>query len=65
MNTFKVALLQLIPSNEPDENLTKGIKYCKLAKEIGADLVLFPEMWNIGYNLHQKGMDINKIFNSR
>jgi len=50
MNKFRVALLQLIPSNEPNENLDKGLKYCKQAKEMGADLALFPEMWNIGYN---------------
>jgi predicted amidohydrolase len=51
VNTFKTALLQLIPSEKPDENLGKGIKYCKLAKEMGADLALFPEMWNTGYSL--------------
>ncbi|MDR1804224.1 MAG: carbon-nitrogen hydrolase family protein [Treponema sp.] len=71
MNKFKVALLQLIPSNEPNENLDKGIKYCKLAKEMGADLALFPEMWNIGYNfppetdgekLSKGATDSNSIF---
>jgi predicted amidohydrolase len=51
MDTFKTALLQLIPSKEPSENLEKGIKYCKAAKEMGADLALFPEMWNTGYSL--------------
>jgi predicted amidohydrolase len=60
MNKFKVALLQLIPSHEPSENLDKGIKFCKQAKEMGADLVLFPEMWNIGYNFPQK-MDVEEF----
>jgi predicted amidohydrolase len=71
MNKFKVALLQLIPSTEPDENLDKGIKYCKLAKEMGADLAVFPEMWNIGYNFPQEtdgeklsrgAIDSNSVF---
>ena len=61
MNKFKVALLQLIPSNEPGENLEKGIAYCKLAKNMGADLALFPEMWNVGYNLPQKEIDVKKF----
>jgi predicted amidohydrolase len=61
MNKFKVALLQLIPSNEPDENVDKGLKYCKLAKEMDADLALFPEMWNIGYNFPQGEMDVKKF----
>ena len=61
MNKFKVALLQLIPSNKPNENLDKGITYCKLAKEMGADLALFPEMWNIGYNFPQGEMDVKKF----
>ena len=30
-------------------NLVKGVESCKKAKDLGADLVLFPEMWNIGY----------------
>jgi predicted amidohydrolase len=50
MNVFRAALLQLIPSNDQNENLVKGVKYCKLAKELDSDLALFPEMWNIGYN---------------
>jgi len=50
MKRFKVALLQLISSDEPDGNLYKGISYCKIAREMGADIALFPEMWNIGYN---------------
>jgi predicted amidohydrolase len=57
MKTFRVALLQLIPTENQDENLEKGIKYCKLAKDMGADLVLFPEMWNTGYNFHLENTD--------
>lgn len=47
---FSVALLQILPDNSNQQkNLEKGIEYCKKAKELGVDLVLFPEMWNIGY----------------
>ncbi|MHB9295259.1 putative Omega-amidase YafV [Pillotina sp. SPG140] len=46
---FKVAMLQLISLSTQHENLDKGIEYCKMSKEMGADLALFPEMWNVGY----------------
>jgi len=52
MEKFKVALLQLISEKKPGDNLDKGISYCKTAKEMGADIALFPEMWNIGYNFN-------------
>jgi len=49
---FTVALLQVLPKDIDQEcNRTKGIEWCRKAKEEGADLVLFPEMWNIGYAL--------------
>lgn len=47
---FKVALLQLIPEQTQAENLKKGIEYCRQAKKLGADIALFPEMWNTGYS---------------
>jgi predicted amidohydrolase len=64
METFNVALLQLIPLNSQKRNLEKGLKYCKLAKELGADLALFPEMWNTGYdftlkNWQDESIDVN------
>lgn len=46
---LKVALLQLLSERTQGENLKKGIEYCKQAKKMGADIALFPEMWNIGY----------------
>ncbi len=46
---FQVALLQLVPGKTPEENLRKGIACCRRAKQLGADLALFPEMWQIGY----------------
>jgi predicted amidohydrolase/GNAT superfamily N-acetyltransferase len=47
---FKVALLQLLAAgNDQEANLLKGYKECRGAADMGADLALFPEMWNIGY----------------
>lgn len=51
MDKLKVALLQILPCGTQEENLKKGIQACKRAKEMGADIALFPEMWNNGYNI--------------
>src|SRR5215471_8386256 len=47
---FTVALLQIVPfGNHQSRNLEKGLKYCRDAKSMGADLAVFPELWNIGF----------------
>ena len=47
---FKIALLQMNSSGaDQSVNLAKGTDFCCRAKTLEADLVLFPEMWNIGY----------------
>jgi len=51
MTVFNVALLQLLPTGSQEANLKKGLEYCKKAKQMGADIALFPEMWSIGYAL--------------
>ena len=51
MSDFKVALLQLAAGKTQEENLQKGIEYCRKAKAMGADIALFPEMWNNGYEV--------------
>lgn len=51
MQHFKVALLQLLPEGSQEKNLEKGLSACRQAKAMGANLALFPEMWNIGYQL--------------
>jgi predicted amidohydrolase len=48
---LKIALLQIAPCKTLEENLEKGIRYCRKAKENGADIALFPEMWSNGYNI--------------
>ena len=51
MSLFKVALLQMTSAGTKEENLRKGVEFCRNAKAMGADLALFPEMWNNGYSL--------------
>ena len=51
MKTFHVALLQLLPAGSQEENLHKGLAFCRKAKQSGAEIAVFPEMWNIGYAL--------------
>lgn len=51
---LKIALLQIVPCKTPAENLEKGIWACKKAKELGADIALFPEMWSNGYNIYDR-----------
>ncbi len=49
MSKFRVALLQLFPGSDLDENLRIGAEACEKAKSMGADIAVFPEMWSIGY----------------
>jgi len=51
MRNLKVALLQIMPEETLEGNLQKGLEYCRKAKDIGADIALFPEMWSVGYNI--------------
>jgi len=46
----RIALLQL-PGNGRDQeaNLADGVEACRAAAQLGADIALFPEMWNIAY----------------
>lgn len=53
MSLLKIALLQLAPAGTTYENLKKGIDACRKAKELGADIALFPEMWSDGYDIPQ------------
>jgi N-carbamoylputrescine amidase len=46
---LRVALLQMLAHGaDQDANLVKGEEYCRLARDMGADVALFPEMWNVG-----------------
>ena len=53
MAALTVALLQMNSDGfDQQANLTKGVELCKKGGSIGADIVLFPEMWNIGYTAY-------------
>lgn len=54
MHLLKIALLQITPGKILKENLEKGIQHCRAAKEYGADIALFPEMWSNGYNIYDR-----------
>lgn len=54
MSILKIALLQIAPGKTLEENLEKGIECCKKAKEMGADIALFPEMWSNGYRIYDR-----------
>lgn len=54
MSILKIALLQLVPGAALSENLKKGMEACKKAKDMGADIALFPEMWSNGYRIYDR-----------
>lgn len=50
MNKIKIALVQANKIQDSvNDTLLKGLEYCNRSKEMGADIVVFPEMWNVGY----------------
>lgn len=47
---LRVALLQLAsPGVDPERALAEGLAACRAAAGQGADLALFPELWQVGY----------------
>ncbi len=53
MAVIKVALLQMAScGSDQDANRAKGAAFCQRASAMGADIALFPEMWNIGYRFY-------------
>jgi predicted amidohydrolase len=55
MSLFKVALLQMTAHGwDQEANRTKGEAFCRQARAMGADLALFPEMWNVGYQFFSR-----------
>jgi predicted amidohydrolase len=50
MAVLKIALLQMSShGTDQSANFVKGEAFCRQAALMGADVALFPEMWNIGY----------------
>lgn len=57
----KIALLQLLPGNSLEEQFHIGKAACKKAKEKGADIALFPEMWSDGYAIPQDARELEEL----
>ena len=57
MNKLKIALLQIAPTDSLEGNLKKGIEYCRKAKDMGADVALFPEMYSNGYDIYTRPVE--------
>ena len=57
----KIAFIQLLPEHSLDKNLEIGKNACIEAKEMGADIALFPEMWSDGYYLPQDETELNNL----
>ena len=60
MEKLNIALLQIAATGTTEGNLIKGVEYCKNAKQKGADIALFPEMWSCGYCIPE---DIDELKN--
>ena len=58
---LKIALLQILPTGTLEGNLKKGISCCMNAKEQGADIALFPEMWSDGYEIPEDVEELNRM----
>ena len=58
---LKIAFIQLSSGTDLNENLAKGKSACIEAKEKGADIALFPEMWSDGYELPQDETELKKL----
>lgn len=59
--TIRIAFLQILHGKNLEDNLALGMNACREAKEKGADLALFPEMWSDGYYLPQHDNVINSL----
>jgi len=52
MNQLTIALLQMIAAEDVEAARIKGEAFCRRARDMGADIALFPEMWSIGYRFY-------------
>ncbi len=55
MGILRVGLLQMAGHGfDWQANLEQGEAFCRRAREEGADIALFPEMWNVGYTFFDR-----------
>lgn len=59
--TINIALLQIQATGSIEQNMKKGIEYCRRAKQMGADICVFPEMWNEGYQIPENMDELKKL----
>lgn len=55
---MRIALLQIAPTGSLEGNLRKGLDCCRKAKALSADIALFPEMWNNGYDIYSRPPEV-------
>ena len=58
---MRIALLQLLAAGSAEENRKKGEEYCRRAKNAGADIALFPEMWSCGYRIPEDTEELKRL----
>lgn len=58
---LKIAFLQLASGKTLEEQQNIGIEACKEAKEKGADVALFPEMWSDSYYIPADEEELNSL----
>lgn len=58
---IKIAFIQLLAGKTLEEQYETGQKACKEAKQLGADIALFPEMWSCGYHIPQDGAQLRSL----
>ncbi len=58
---LKIALVQPIPELDRQVNLKRGEEFCRRAKSNGADIILFPEMYSVGYYTDVNFDDTNAV----
>lgn len=51
MKNLKIALAQLSPCGGLDKNLAKAVQACRAAADMGAHVIVFPEMFSCGYGV--------------
>lgn len=58
---LKIALLQLHPGKNLEDQFKIGKAACEKAKDMDADIALFPEMWSDGYRIPQDERAISEL----
>jgi predicted amidohydrolase len=58
VNELRIALLHIAAAGyDQAANLETGLAACRRAVQLGADIALFPEMWNTGYAFERDDLE--------